>query len=119
MTDKITPEAVKAARDGGTPGPWAQIDYLPTSDVFSISSATVHIADVHVDDDPRAEHDARLIAMAPDLATAYLALCEEIKHLRARVEAADQLAEAIEDDEWGNAETGAALTAYRATEDET
>jgi hypothetical protein len=116
MTE-ITPEAVKAARDAATPGPW-DCDYHGIGDCLGDVWQGM---DVRICEDATAD-DARLIAMTPDLATAYLAQAEEIERLRKRVEAADRLATACEAMTCSNwhlfwlSDVPSALAAYRATE---
>jgi hypothetical protein len=96
MTSEITPDAVRAALEAATPGPWEQ-------DGIAISNTQAYPLDVCLMGEPlqyagdvkpmlqNHESNARLIAMAPDLATAYLAMAEDHERLRARVEAADRL----------------------------
>lgn len=84
---KLTPEAVKAALEAATPGPWKiGID----SDVYAEGEcdtwitlgpqnydAVALVVNEHIKGDAEVGLNARLIAMAPTLATAYLALTAE------------------------------------------
>lgn len=124
-SETITSEAVRAALEAATPGPY----YVKYGDVYA-EGQEVPVA---MCDDT----EAPLIAMAPDLATAYLAQADElaearaeIERLRKRVEAADRLANAVSYFDRAmdtpGAEVGSprlqmctVLAAYRATEGQT
>jgi hypothetical protein len=80
MTDHLTPEAVKAALDGATPGNWRvdEPDHHPgmievVGPGISCRGFTI-ATDVSVNDAIRKGHDADLIAMAPALARDWLRL---------------------------------------------
>lgn len=93
MTDHLTPEAVKAALDGATPGPWS-LPHFAASDcncdcryVLAQYGGMGSIATISVcnrmempwgddtgPDVPQAQANARLIAMAPDIARDWLRL---------------------------------------------
>lgn len=92
MTD-LTPEAVKAALEAATPGPWDVDDeniLAPDDDTEPWHVATATECCGYPFD--QCWDNARLIAMAPDLARAYLAQAEEIERLRKQIDAADRLA---------------------------
>ena len=97
MTD-LTPETVRAALEAATPRPW----WFDNNEGYGVNAIYArHRSDTRayesvahaIGDSAEAEANARLTAMAPDLATAYLAQAEEIERLRKRVEAANRLAE--------------------------
>jgi hypothetical protein len=105
---KITPEAVKAARDEGEP--------------YCLKCRAPRSA--HPYRHPfQPSHTTTLEILAPDLATAYLAQAYEIERLRKRIKAADRLATACEALPWGDdwnwfwrTDMQGALDDYRATE---
>jgi hypothetical protein len=89
MTDNLTPEAVKAALDGATPGPWDEPSIQWTVSLgfvgFNLQVRTTR---------KRAKHDARLIAKAPALARDWLRL-KKVEEAAHRMQTA-----------WGNSPTG-------------
>jgi hypothetical protein len=93
----IDVEDLRRVLDGATPGPWeVETGVIPIGDtgdydpyVSVISPERTRIYDVYSEED-QDEANARLIAMAPDLAREYLALRE----------AAGKLAERLND--WSN-----------------
>lgn len=124
----LTDEALAKLLDAATPGPWAVAGTRHTGDLKVGKNARLHF--VGPDGDSLAAvffdmktgvgfADAKLIAAAPDLAAEVLAL-------RKRVEAADALAEAVDQDRNGVCQdigrqldaanaVDRTLAAYRAT----
>lgn len=119
--DLISAEQAQALLDGATPGPWKccettihgrkyggcwvegpDVDdgdgrprgvLIPISGSGGAISYTTRLVDIQ--DHDHNDANANLIAAAPDLARTVIAQAAEIARLRAQVEAADRLAEAV------------------------
>lgn len=86
---EITPEAVKTARDAATPGPWAWRQHT-TDGIEDVLEPYMCQSEGFIE---VSGPNSRLIAMAPDLATAYLAQAEQLANATAR---SDELAGKLE-----------------------
>ncbi|WP_273688396.1 hypothetical protein [Ketogulonicigenium vulgare] len=99
----LTPEHLQALLDGATPGPWAarphwmdeaQREVAPVYDGepdFGEWSAIADVSGHGDDDEAQADFNARLIALAPDLARRVIELEVEITRLRAELAVAREV----------------------------
>lgn len=95
MSD-MTPEKARALLDGATPGPWLANGEPWNLIVWSPADNRIcFMAHSNGLDEDRDVATAELVAAAPDLARAYIAQAAELTRLRAQIEAADKLAEAM------------------------
>jgi len=93
MSD-LTPDKAQALLAGATTGTWrlcpdTEFD-APAQQIVASGLDVATLWGGYL----KGDGDAALIAAAPDLARAYIAQAAELTRLRARVEAADKLAEA-------------------------
>ena len=104
MSD-MTPEKAQALLDGATPVPLAVCEertgWMTITGLSFKIGAPLYATDLTREDRVQRLADARLIAAAPDLARTVIAQAAEITRLRAKVEAAEKLAEAARERDGG------------------